>query len=79
MKTVDLIERNNRKVEEINLLAAEYKRQNDKENRSDDEIKKLSEDFYALLKQKKELDEDRKQIIHRILSEYDGSKKQQLE
>jgi hypothetical protein len=58
---------------------AEYKRQNEKENKSDDECKKLNEDFHELLKQQKELDVDRKQVIHRILSEYDGSKKQQLE
>jgi hypothetical protein len=79
MKTADLIEKSKRELKEFNLLVAEFNMRIKKENPSYEEYEKNEEDFHALNKQKKELDADRKQVVHHVLGKYDGSKKQQLE
>jgi hypothetical protein len=53
MKTVDLIEKSKRELEEFNLFVAEFDMRIKKENPSREEYEKNVEDFHALNKQKK--------------------------
>jgi hypothetical protein len=64
--------------EKLDVLIREHNRENKKEILTDEDSINIWESFLALNKQKKEVEARVTQIVHRLLNEYKGDKKEHL-